>query len=79
MFSLFHDVQDKWMFTKTAAEEVSLEPANWDEFRRLAHRMVDDTIDYLASRREQPVWQPMPETVRASFQDALRSKALERN
>jgi len=32
--------------------------------------MLDDTIDYLASRREHPVWQPMPESVRASFQEA---------
>ena len=33
--------------------------------------MLDDTIDYLATRREQPVWQAMPESVRTSFAEPL--------
>lgn len=51
--------------------EETLDPGDWEEFRGLAHRMLDDTVDYLASRREQPVWQPMPDSVHASFHEAL--------
>jgi aromatic-L-amino-acid/L-tryptophan decarboxylase len=51
--------------------EETLDPSNWEEFRTLAHRMLDETIDYLASRREQPVWQAMPTQVRASFDELL--------
>jgi len=49
----------------------TLDPQDWEEFRKLGHRMLDDTIDYLASRREQPVWQPMPDSVRDSFRAPL--------
>lgn len=51
--------------------EETLDPRNWEEFRKLSHRILDDTIDYLAARREQPVWQPMPDVVRASFEEPI--------
>ena len=57
-------------------QEETLDPKDWEEFRRLGHRMLDETIDYLASRREQPVWQAMPESVRASFAGALPMEAI---
>jgi aromatic-L-amino-acid/L-tryptophan decarboxylase len=56
---------------KRLGPEETLDPRDWEEFRKLGHRMLDDTIDYLASRREQPVWQAMPESVRASFRESL--------
>ncbi len=46
---------------------MSLDPANWDEFRALAHRMVDDMLDHLSTLHEQPVWQAMPADVRSSL------------
>jgi aromatic-L-amino-acid decarboxylase len=52
-------------------QEETLDPQDWEEFRKLGHRMLDDTIDYLTTRREQPVWQPMPDSVRASFHETL--------
>ncbi len=52
-------------------EEATLDPADWEEFRALAHRMVDDTVDFLAGLREQPAWRPMPEAVRRSFDEPL--------
>ncbi len=45
----------------------TLDPSNWDEVRAQAHRMLDDTIDYIANIREQPVWRPIPDDVRARF------------
>jgi glutamate/tyrosine decarboxylase-like PLP-dependent enzyme/GNAT superfamily N-acetyltransferase len=47
--------------------EETLDPTDWEEFRALAHRMVDDSVDYLASVRERPVWQRPPDTVRAAL------------
>jgi len=52
-------------------KEESLDPADWDTFRTLGHRMVDDMIDYLRSVRDRPVWQPIPEEVSASFREPL--------
>jgi aromatic-L-amino-acid/L-tryptophan decarboxylase len=48
-------------------DELTLDPADWTEFRTLAHRMVDDMITHLASLREQPAWRAMPAAVRDSF------------
>ncbi len=39
-----------------AAAETTLDPQDWSDFRALAHRMVDDTVDYLASVRQRPTW-----------------------
>ena len=46
----------------------TLDPENWDEMRELAHRMVDDALDYIASARERPVWSPVPEKVSLMLQ-----------
>lgn len=49
-------------------EELTLDPANWDDFRSLAHQMTDDILDYLSTLRSRPAWQPMPEDVRTRLQ-----------
>ena len=54
----------------SAASE-TLDPKNWDDIRALGHRMLDDMIDYAADIRERPVWQPIPDEVRARFHAAL--------
>jgi glutamate/tyrosine decarboxylase-like PLP-dependent enzyme len=59
------------MCADSSLPEETLDPRDWDSFRELGHRMLDDTIDYLAALRERPVWQPMPEAVRGSFTEAL--------
>ena len=41
-----------------------LDPADWDEFRAQAHRMLDDMVDFLAGVRSRPVWQPVPDDVK---------------
>lgn len=50
----------------TCAAE-TLDPADWEQARELAHRMVDDAIDDLRDLRDRPVWQAMPDPVRAAF------------
>jgi aromatic-L-amino-acid/L-tryptophan decarboxylase len=48
-----------------------LDSVDWDEFRTLGKRIVDDVVDYLAGLRERPVWQPVPEDVRAALSTGL--------
>ncbi len=48
----------------------TLDPENWDEMRALAHRMMDDAIDYLQNVGDRPVWQPVPEDVKQRLQTA---------
>ena len=55
---------------KSAPEE-TLDPDDWDAFRRLMHQAVDDALDYTASVRERPVWQPVPKAVRTELAAAL--------
>ena len=38
----------------------TLDPDNWDEMRQLAHRIVDDALDYLQSTADRPAWQAVP-------------------
>jgi aromatic-L-amino-acid decarboxylase len=49
----------------------TLDPQNWDEIRAQGHRMLDDMFDYVANIRERPVWQPIPNEVRARFRATL--------
>ena len=51
--------------------DTGLDPTDWAAFRTLAHRMLDDSLDHVAGRRDQPVWQPMPDAVRAAFDGPL--------
>jgi glutamate/tyrosine decarboxylase-like PLP-dependent enzyme len=45
----------------------TLDPADWPSLRAQGHQMLDDIIDYLERIRERPVWQPIPDGVRARF------------
>jgi aromatic-L-amino-acid decarboxylase len=55
----------------SAAASPTLDPADWKSFRAEAHRMLDDAIDYVEGIRGRPVWQPMPDAVRAGFRQSL--------
>ena len=47
---------------------MTLDPANWDELRTLAHRMLDDMLDFQATVRERAPWQPIPAEVKQTLQ-----------
>jgi glutamate/tyrosine decarboxylase-like PLP-dependent enzyme len=47
--------------------EENLDPQDWAELRALAHRAVDDAVDYMASLRERPAWERAPAHVKAHF------------
>lgn len=51
--------------------DLTLDPESWTDFRALAHRMVDDMLDHLASLRSRPAWQRVPAGVRARLEEAV--------
>lgn len=55
---------------ETETEE-TLDPRDWEQFRSLGHRMLDDMLDYLSSLRDKPAWQPVPESVKAALRQPL--------
>jgi glutamate/tyrosine decarboxylase-like PLP-dependent enzyme len=46
-----------------------LDPRDWESYRALAHRMLDESLDYLRDLRERPTWTPTPAAVRAEIRD----------
>jgi aromatic-L-amino-acid/L-tryptophan decarboxylase len=51
--------------------ESTLDPDHWEEFRELAHRMVDDMTDYLSTLRERAPWRPMPDAAKQRLAESL--------
>ncbi|MEI6812686.1 MAG: pyridoxal-dependent decarboxylase [bacterium] len=47
--------------------DASLDPQDWDAFRALAHRMVDDSLAFIRDLPDTRPWQPIPGEVRASL------------
>jgi len=47
----------------------SLDPTDWLSTRHVAHRMLDSSIEFIQSRRNQPVWQPIPIEVRSALEN----------
>lgn len=57
--------------TTTATTNYTLDPANWDEFRSLGHRMIDDMIAHLSTLDKQPAWREMPAETRDALHEPL--------
>lgn len=53
------------------AHDETLDPADWEEFRALAHRMVDRMIDYQRDVRGTPAFVPVPDEIDARFREAV--------
>lgn len=51
----------------TQSTEHTLDPENWEEFRALAHRMVDDMVNQTRALREEPAWAPPPALVKQAI------------
>lgn len=56
------------------ALDPGLDPADWECLRAQAHRMLDESLDFIRDVRLRPVWRSMPAEVRAAF-DASPPKA----
>lgn len=53
------------------AEEIQLDPKDWDELRELGHQMLDDIFRYLQTVREKPAWVEIPNEVKAHFREPV--------
>ena len=51
--------------------EESLDPEDWGAMRALGRQMVDDMMTYLEQVRERPVWEAIPEEVKAKLREPL--------
>jgi glutamate/tyrosine decarboxylase-like PLP-dependent enzyme len=51
--------------------EETLDPADWEEFRVLAHRMLDRVIDFQKDVRGTPAWRAVPEAIEARFREPV--------
>lgn len=49
--------------------EQSLDPEDWEEFRRLCHEALDEAIDFVRGVKQRPVWQPVPESIRKQLSE----------
>ncbi len=52
-------------------DEIDLDPEDWDAFADLAHRAVDDMVEFLRTVRERPPWQPLPARARKVLTEPL--------
>jgi glutamate/tyrosine decarboxylase-like PLP-dependent enzyme len=58
-------------------QPTSLDPTDWSALRAAGHRMMDDMFDHLQTLRERPLWQPMPPSIRAGFNEPLPQAGME--
>jgi len=54
-----------------AAPTPDLDPQNWPAVKAQAHAMLDDMLEYIQHIRTRPVWQPIPDSIRARFHAPL--------
>lgn len=54
---------------------INLDPANMDDFRALAHQMVDDMVDYVTGLEDRPVWEPIHDENKAAFNSPIPHQA----
>jgi aromatic-L-amino-acid/L-tryptophan decarboxylase len=51
--------------------EESLDPTDWENYRKLAHEALNVAIDYIKNVRARPVWQVVPDSVKRRLQEPL--------
>ena len=56
--------------TAAADSTHTLDPADWEAFRTLAHQMVDDSLEHLRTLGDRAPWTPMPERTRSTLSAA---------
>lgn len=61
----YEDRRPEWSVQSTNRSE--LDPQDWESFREVSHRALDDAISYLETVRDRPTWQPVPDTVKKAL------------
>lgn len=47
--------------------ERSLDPENWNGFRKLAHEMLDRALDHMEGATQRAVWKPLPDEIKQAL------------
>jgi glutamate/tyrosine decarboxylase-like PLP-dependent enzyme len=55
----------------------SLDPSNWNQFREIAHGLLDDMITHIETIRQKPVWQRPADETRDRFSRPLPNESRE--
>ncbi len=63
------------IYLETSGE--TLDPEDWQDFRRQSHRMLDDMLDYTENLRSRPVWQTIPPAVRDAFNQDMPEQSAD--
>jgi len=63
--------RDTGTYDRREAVEESLDPEDWEAFRSLGRRMLDDMLDHLSTLRDKPAWRPVPDNVRDHLKEPL--------
>lgn len=58
----------------TDPHETSLDPEDWEAFRKRAHDMLDAALDRMQTTRDGPVWRAPDDALKAAFQAELPTK-----
>ena len=58
-------------YHKLLSDEVSLDPTDWEETRRLGHEMIDDMMDRLQNIRQEPSWREIPDETKQFLKENL--------
>ncbi|HEX9728884.1 MAG TPA: hypothetical protein VGA37_10300 [Gemmatimonadales bacterium] len=62
--------------SRTLPVDSMLDPADWEAFGALAHRMLDDMLRETRTVRDRPVWRPVPESTRARFEGPVPERGI---
>jgi aromatic-L-amino-acid/L-tryptophan decarboxylase len=54
-----------------AQADCGLDPSDWEQTRALAHKALDEALDFIRSVRDRPVWRPVPASVREALHEPL--------
>ncbi|UCE28726.1 MAG: amino acid decarboxylase [Candidatus Bathyarchaeota archaeon] len=57
--------------TEGIVSEESLDPEDWESMRELGQKMLGDMLTYLKTVRDRPVWQGVPDEIKAHFSKRL--------
>jgi aromatic-L-amino-acid/L-tryptophan decarboxylase len=61
-------------YIQTVGLNLTLDPENWGEMRKLGHQMIDDIMDHLEQIRNQPSWRIMPTEVKQFLKNPVPQK-----
>jgi len=61
-------------YIDTVGLDLTLDPADWAEMRKIGHRMIDDMMDHLEQIRDQPSWRIMPLEAKQFLQKPVPQK-----